>query len=193
MSTNHFYSTLASGSDQSSLDRYDLSSDDNEYLTPNNVAEITPRRSNHTARLFTVAMHYFNSSPESSKHWGQVNPNRNDNHSDPIEISSTFWLPDITDWWHQHKKTHSKYTDVSNVARDVFSVILHAVGVEASSSLGRNIIRWRQSKTTCKTFCKKVVVGQYTRANDRILADDDSALDTAAAENDIELKREAEE
>jgi len=34
-------SATASGSYQSSFDPYDLSSDDEEYLTPNNVAETT--------------------------------------------------------------------------------------------------------------------------------------------------------
>jgi len=35
-------SATASGPYQSSFDPYDLSSDDEEYLTPNNVAERTP-------------------------------------------------------------------------------------------------------------------------------------------------------
>jgi len=39
----------ASGSYQSSCDPYDLSSDDEEYLTANNVAVTTPGRSNHAA------------------------------------------------------------------------------------------------------------------------------------------------
>jgi hypothetical protein len=34
---------MASGFGQSSIDLYDLSSDDEEYLTSNNVAETTPR------------------------------------------------------------------------------------------------------------------------------------------------------
>jgi len=41
-STNLVPSATASGSYQSSFDPYDLSSDDEEYLTPNNVAEMTP-------------------------------------------------------------------------------------------------------------------------------------------------------
>jgi hypothetical protein len=31
----------------------------------------------------------------------QINPNLYDYHSNPREIKSTFWIPDITDWWHQ--------------------------------------------------------------------------------------------
>jgi len=170
-----------------------LSSDDDEYLTPKNVAEMTPGCSNRVARLLTAARLYLNSPPEAPKKWGQINPNRNDYHSDLIEIISTFWLPDITDWWHQQEETHSKYADLSNVARDIFSIIPHGVGVEASFSLGLDIIGWRQSKTTGKTLRKKVVVRQYARANNGILAGDNPVLDTTDAENDIELKREAEE
>jgi len=91
-------SAMASGSYQSSFDPYDLSSDDEEYLTPNNVAETTPRRSDRAACLLTAARLYFNSPPEAPKNWGQINPNLNDYRSDPMEIRSTFWLPDITDW-----------------------------------------------------------------------------------------------
>ena len=57
-----------------------------------------------------------------------------------MELGSTFWLPDITDWWCQEEETHSKYADLSNVGRDIFSIIPHGVGVEASFSLGRDVI-----------------------------------------------------
>jgi len=126
----------ASGSYQSSFDPYNSSSNDEEYLTPHNVAETTPRRSDHVAHLLTAARLYLNSPPEAPKKWGQINPNLNDYHSDPMEISSTFGLPDITDWWRQQEETHSMYADLSNVGRDIFSIILHGVRVEASSSLG---------------------------------------------------------
>jgi hypothetical protein len=42
ISINSIPSATASGSGQSSFDPYDLSSDDEEFLTPNNVAEMTP-------------------------------------------------------------------------------------------------------------------------------------------------------
>jgi hypothetical protein len=48
-SCNLVPSATASGSYQSSFDPYDLSSDDEEYLPPNNVAETTPGRSDHAA------------------------------------------------------------------------------------------------------------------------------------------------
>jgi len=63
LSSNLVSFSMASGSGKSSFDPYDLSSDDEEYLTPNNVAETTPRRSNCTARLLTAARLYLNSLP----------------------------------------------------------------------------------------------------------------------------------
>jgi len=109
-----------------------------------------------------------------------------------MEISSTFWLPDITNWWHQQKETHSKYSDLSNVLHDSFSIIPHGVEVEASFSLGRYVISWRQSKTTGKTLRKKVVVRQFARANIRIMAGAAPELHTMNAENDSEMMKEAE-
>ena len=41
--SNFVSSALASGSGQSFCDPYDLSSDDEEFLMPTNVAETTPR------------------------------------------------------------------------------------------------------------------------------------------------------
>jgi len=110
-----------------------------------------------------------------------------------MEISSTFWIPDIAEWWRQQEEMHSKYAHLSNVARDIFSIIPHGVGVEASFSLGRDVIGWRQSKTTGETLREKVVVRQYGRANNGILAGDDPVLDRSESDNDLELKREAEE
>jgi len=192
-SSNLVPSATASGTYQSSFDPYDLSSNDEEYLTPKNVAETTPGRSDCAARLLTAARLYSNSPPESPKNWAQINPTRNDYHSDPREISSTFWIPDITDWWLQQKETHSKYADLSNVAHDIFSNIPHGVGVEASFSLGGDVVGWRQSKTTGETLREKVVVRQFTRANNGILAGIDLQLDTMNTENDSEMKKEAEE
>jgi hypothetical protein len=94
-------SGTASGSYESSFDPYDLSSDDDEYQTPNNVAETTCGRFNRPARLFPTSRLYFNLAPAETKNWGEINPNLYDYHSDQMEISSTFWIPDITDWWHQ--------------------------------------------------------------------------------------------
>jgi len=192
-SSNLLPSATASRSYQSSLNPYDLSNNDEEYLTPNNVAETTPGRSNHAARLLTAARLLLNCLPEAPQNWGQMNPNLNDYHSDRIEISSTFWIPDITDWWHQQEESHSKYANLSNVARHIFSIIPHGVGVEASFSLGRDVIGWRQSKTPGTTLREEVVVRQFAQHNNGILAATDPELDTMNTENDSEMKKEVEE
>jgi len=135
-SSNLVTSTTASRSCQSSFDRYDLSRDDEEYITPNKVAVMTLRQSDPTAGLLTATRLYLNATPEAPKNWGQIYPNLNDYHSDPMEISSTFWIQDIADCGHQQENTHSKYTDLSNVACNISSIIPHRVGVEVSFSLG---------------------------------------------------------
>ena len=109
-----------------------------------------------------------------------------------MEISSTFWLPDIADWWHQQEERHSKYTDLSNVVRDVFSIIPHGATLEASVSFGQEVIGWRQSKTKGETSRKEVIVKQFARATIELLASDDPALDTTSIVNDMDMKREAE-
>jgi len=100
-SSNIVPSAMASGSYQLSFDPYDLSSDDEEYSPPNNVAGTTTGRSNCAARIMTAARLHLNSVSEAPKNWAQINPNLNDYHSDPKENSSKFWIPDITDWWRQ--------------------------------------------------------------------------------------------
>jgi len=110
-----------------------------------------------------------------------------------MEFSSKLWIPDITNWWRQQQTTHSKYADLSNVARNIFSIIPDGVGVEVSSSLGRDVIGWRQSKTSGETLCEKVVVTQFARANNRILPGTGPELDDTNTENDSEIKKEAEE
>jgi hypothetical protein len=71
LSSNLVPTATASGSYQSSFDPYDLPCDDKDYLTPNNVAETTPGRSDRTARLLTAARLHLNSPPESPKNWGK--------------------------------------------------------------------------------------------------------------------------
>jgi len=135
-------SALASGSCQSSFDAYDLSSDDGKYLMPNNVAETTPGWSDQAAHLLTPTRLYLNWPPEAPENWGQINPNFNHYHSDPMEIDSIFCIPNITDWWRQKAETHSKYADLFNVAQDIFCIIPPGVRVEGCCSLGRDVIGW---------------------------------------------------
>jgi hypothetical protein len=184
---------IPSRSAQSSYDAYAWSSDDIEYLMPTNVAETTPRRSDRAASLLTATWLDLNSPPELPLNWGQCNPNLNDYHSDPMEITCTFKLTDISDWWRQQEEMHSKYTDYSSVARDIFSIIPYGVEVEASVSLGRDVIGRRQSKTSAETLCEKFVIRQFAGANSGLLAGDDPVLDPDSTDNDMEMKREAEE
>jgi len=88
---------------------------------------------------------------------------------------------------------HSKYANLSIVARNIFSIIQHGVRVEASFPLGRDVIRWRQSKTTGETLHERVIVSQFPQANNGFLACDDPTLDTTKSENHMEMKRELEE
>ena len=88
---------------------------------------------------------------------------------------------------------HSKYTNLFNVACDIFSIIPHGVGMEASVSFGRDVIGWRQSKTSVETLRKEVLVRQFAPANNGILPGADPELDTTNTENHSEMKKEVEE
>jgi hypothetical protein len=77
------------------------------------------------------------------------------------------------------------------VARDIFFIILHGVGVEASLSLGQDVIGWRQSKTSVQTLWEKVVVRQFAPANNEIVAGSYPELDNRNTENDSQMKHEA--
>jgi len=153
-SNNLLSSAMASRSGPSSYDQYYLSSDNVECLMHYNAAKMTPGQTNCAVPSLTAARLYLHSPPQSPQNWGQINPYLNDYHSNPMEISRTFWLPAITHCWWQQEKTHSKYADHSNVARNIFCIIPHCAGVEACFSLGRDLIGWRQSRTTHETLCE---------------------------------------
>jgi hypothetical protein len=88
----------------------------------------------------TTARLNLNSHSELPLNWGQVNLNLNDYHFDPMEITSTFWIPDITDWWQQQEEMHPKYADLPNMSSDISSIIPHGVGVETSFSRSQDVI-----------------------------------------------------
>jgi len=186
-------SATASGSYQSSIDPYDLSSDDEEYLTPNNVPETTAGQSDCAPCFLCAAMLYFNSPHEAPNNWGQINPNLNDYYSDPMENSSTFGILDITYGWCQQEQMHLKYANLSNVSRNIFSITPNGIGVEAWLSPVRDGIGWRQSQTTGDTFRQNIAVRQFARANHGMLAGTGRELDTPHPENDSEMKKDAEE
>jgi len=59
--------------------------------------------------------------------------------------------------------------------------------------LAQDVIGWRQSKATRENLCKMVVVRQFARANNSILAGTDPEMDTMNTENHSEMNKEAEE
>jgi len=182
-----------SGFGQSSFDPYDLSSDDEEYWTPKCVAVSIPRSSDCAAHSLTAARLYLNSPPESPKTWGHDNPNLNDYHSDPMEIRSSLWLPVITDLWHQQEEMHSKYSDLSNVAHDIFSIMPQVSRWRPVSPLHKMLLAVESLYTTGKMLRDKAIVRQLIRVDNGILAGDCAASDTGEIGNDLELKKEAEE
>jgi hypothetical protein len=136
---------------------------------PTNVAKTTPRCCARAALLLTAPRHFLNSPPEIRKNGGQIDLKFNDYHSDPMDISATFWLLDITDWWQRQEETHSKYANLSNVVHNIISIIPHGAGVEAKFSLLQHVIGWRQSKTTGETLREQAVVWRFARANSVLL------------------------
>jgi hypothetical protein len=82
LSSNPIPSAKASGFCQLSFDLYDLTSDNEKYSAPSNVAEMTPGRSHHAACLLTTPRLYLNSPPETPKNWGLINSNLDNYHSD---------------------------------------------------------------------------------------------------------------
>ena len=80
---------MSLGSGQSSFDPYHRTTNDEASLVPKNVAETTPRQSNHAAHLLPTARLYLDPPPEVTMNWGQIDLNLNDYHSNPVEIGCT--------------------------------------------------------------------------------------------------------
>lgn len=55
------------------------------------------------------------------------------------------------------------------------------------------MIGWKQSETTGETRCEKVIVGQFTQANKGLLVWDDPGVDLTNTNDDLEMKRDAEQ
>jgi len=73
-----------------------------------------------------------------------------------MEISTTFWLPDITDWWHQQEETHPKYADLSNVPQNILSIIPRVVGVGPVFPLAEMLSGGGGQKPQARPFAKKL-------------------------------------
>jgi len=160
---------------------------------PKNAVKTIPGHSNHIAPLCRAAGLYWTSPPELPLKWWQINLNHNDYHFDPMEISCTLWIPDITKWWRQWEETQPNYVDRSDVVWDIISIRPHGIGAEARHSLGQDVIGWRQSRTKGKTLCKIVIVRQLPWVNTWLLAGNDSALDWTNTDNNLEMKWEVEQ
>jgi len=76
--SNIFLSAKASWFGQLTFVPYDLPSDDEEYSTPNNVATMTPSRSDRAPTILSAARLHLYSPPEPPMNCGQVDPNSND-------------------------------------------------------------------------------------------------------------------
>lgn len=74
----------------------------------------------------------------------------------------------------------------------MLSIIPHCVGVEHNFSLGRDVLNWKQSKTTGETLPEQKVVRHFAPGKHRILAGDDPSLDIMNTENQMEIKMEVE-
>jgi hypothetical protein len=129
-----------------------LSSDDEEYLTTNNVAERTPARCDRAAVILSGPRLYLNSPPEAPNHWVQINPTLNDSHCHQMEIRSTFWMLEITDCWWQQEEPHSKYVHHSDAVQYIFSITPHSVPADASFLFEPEVIGGRHIITTGETI-----------------------------------------
>jgi len=192
-SNNLFPSATGTRTNQCSFASYGMSSDDGISLMPTSVAKMTPGGSDRAGCILATARLHLNPLPELPKNWRQVNPNLSDYHSDPMEISSTLKIPEITDWGCRQEEAHSHYADLPNVARIMLSIIPQGVGVEDSFSLGWDVVGWKQWITTGETLHENVVVRQFPRGNNGILLGDDAALHTTHTDNFSEMQRVAED
>jgi hypothetical protein len=65
--------------------------------------------------------------------------------------------------------------------------------VDASFSIDRDVIGWRQSKTRGDTIHENVIIWLYAGANHRILVGDDPKSNQTNTDNDSEVKKQTEE
>jgi hypothetical protein len=110
-----------------------------------------------------------------------------------MEVSSSFWILDITDWCHQDEETHGMYNNLSNVVHEIFLIIPYGVGVQARFSLGQDDIGRRESTPTAETVLEKAHQSPFDRVQIGMLAASDLTFVTTNPENDSEMKPQVEE
>ena len=152
---------------------------------------ITPARALQQDRLMEVASKYINSVNADPAALGQHPPKTDDLKSDNLlELTAAFWKTDVAAYWRMQEDSCTEYAPLARMARDIFSVIPHGVGVEASLSLGRDVVGWRQCRTSGDTLQKKVIVRQFARSNPGIVAGAGASLENDAAAGQNEQKEE---
>jgi len=172
-SNNHFSSAMASRSGQSSHNQYDLSSDGDEDLMAESVAEMTPGQSDQAACLLTATRLNLNSPPESPQNWGQVNPNLDDYDSNSMESCKHFGFR-ISPTGGVSRRKCTQSTPNPLMWHATYSLLYHmAMEWGSSFTLGWDVIGSRKSKITLDTTRERVIIRQFSRANNGILAGDD--------------------
>jgi hypothetical protein len=83
---------------------------------------------------------------------------------------------------------HSKCGDLFNVPCDIHIIIPDSVEVEASLSLGQDVIGWGQLICIGQTLGDKVVIRQCAVADNVNLAGNDPELDTMNNKKESDLK-----
>jgi hypothetical protein len=71
---------------------------------------------------------------------------------------------------------YSWYSEVPNVARDIFSVTAYGSGVEAPFACVQGIISWREAKAKYKTIHEKAKVRRLAQASNAIVSGNDPAF-----------------
>jgi hypothetical protein len=87
---------------------------------------------------------------------------------------------------------NTKYTDLANVACDIFSIMPYGVGDEVSFYLFQDVIGWSKSITTGQTLGKNMVVWQLARSNAGLLVGNIPITHSLDVDNNAEIKKEAE-
>ena len=100
-----------------------------------------------------VACKYINSVNADPLALGQHPPKTDDLKSEnPQQLTAAIWKPDVAAYCREQEVSCMEYAPLARMACDVFSVIPHGVGVEASFSLGRDVLGWRQCRTSGDTL-----------------------------------------
>ena len=174
------------------------SSDEEDDCQIQETIQCTPRTSSRKSHLMQQARQYLANVPVNIQSLQPEPLEVQDDlmSNDPEEITASFWYPDVGGWWLKQETSMGEYRDLAKMARDIFSVMPHGVGVESSFCLGRDVIGWRQCRTTGVTLQQKVVVRQWARNNGGLLPDEvkmsmDSMADPEekAKEEDKKLDR----